>query len=165
MELKEGTPVFKYLANPGARRPTENDRRNDVIGEELIKARKAIHMRGVAHNDMHAGNVLYNENKNRLNLIDFGLAQVSPKAALIEALGGNNGKDWQGTDILFLAGGPKVRKYYDNVKAVEKKLEAQGLDLARIPGIRTPIEKINSYLGPMTDSQAQRLVAEIYDGV
>jgi serine/threonine protein kinase len=159
MELKGGLPARKYLGN------ARNAARENLFGDELLKARKAIHMRGVAHNDMHLGNVLYDQSKNKLNVIDFGLAQIGPKAALIEALGGWNGKDFQAASRFWNGHGPAARKYMANVNKAEDKLRKMGLDPDNIPGIRSPMAEIDKYFGKLTDSQAQGLIAEIYDGI
>ena len=155
MELKDGKPLYKVIGRDN----------KDQLTDDLLKARKAIHMRGVAHNDMHGGNVLYDDAKKKLNVIDFGLAQVSPKAALIEALGGWNARDFQAASMMYRGNGPAVKRYMQNVNAVEAKLKARGLNTDKIPGIRTPMTGIDNYFGNMTDSEAQRLVADIYDGI
>ena len=160
MELKDGKPIERYLGWDFQR-----GAKADEVGDLFLKARKAIHMRDVAHNDMHGVNVLYDDTRKKVNVIDFGLAQVNPKAALVEALGGANGRDWQGASILAKGDGPGIRRYDQNAKAVEKKLEAMGVDVNKPLGIRAPIENINAYFGKMTDSQARALIAELYDGV
>jgi predicted unusual protein kinase regulating ubiquinone biosynthesis (AarF/ABC1/UbiB family) len=155
MELKDGKPLYRVMGRDN----------KDQLTDDLLKARKAIHMRGVAHNDMHGGNVLYDDAKKKLNVIDFGLAQISPKAALIEALGGWNARDFQAASMMYRGNGPAVQRYMQNVNAVEAKLKARGLNTDKIPGIRTPMTDIDNYFGNMTDSEAQRLVADIYDGI
>jgi hypothetical protein len=159
MELKPGKPGSYYVrdARPAAVK--------DLFIDDLLKARKAIHMRGVAHNDMHMGNVLYDQSNKKLNVIDFGLAQIGPKAALVEALGGWNGGDWQAASKFYKGNGPGVRRYIDNVNNVESKLKKMGIDPEKIPEIRSPMAAIEKYFGKLTDSQAQGLIAEIYDGI
>ena len=152
MELKPGIPARDIW-------------RNDKFVDDLLKARKAIHMRGVAHNDMHMGNVLYDRSNKKLNVIDFGLAQIGPKAALVEALGGWNGKDFQAASKFYKGNGPGVKRYMDNVNNVESKLKKMGIDPEKIPEIRSPMAAIEKYFGKLTDSQAQGLIAEIYDGI
>jgi hypothetical protein len=49
-------------------------------------ARANLHRAGVAHNDMHPGNVLI-DSKGKGRFVDLGMAQDSPKAALAEAFG------------------------------------------------------------------------------
>lgn len=155
MELKEGKPLYRVMGRNN----------KDQLTDDLVKARKAIHMRGVAHNDMHGGNVLYDDANKKLNVIDFGLAQISPKAALIEALGGWNARDFQAASMMYRGNGPAVKRYMQNVNNVEAKLKARGLDPDKIPGIRTPMADIDKYFGSMTDSEAQRLIADVYDGI
>lgn len=155
MELKAGKPI----------RQVDGRKNKDQLVDDLLKARKEIHMRGVAHNDMHGGNLLYDDAKKKLNVIDFGLAQVSPKAALIEALGGWNARDYQAGSMIFKGNGPAVKQYMMNVGDVEQKLKGMGINPEKIPGIRSPLAEIEKYFGSMTDSEAQRLVAEIYKGI
>jgi histone H1/5 len=159
MELKPGKPGSYYVrdARPAAVK--------DLFIDDLLKARKAIHMRGVAHNDMHMGNVLYDQSNKKLNVIDFGLAQIGPKAALVEALGGWNGGDYQAASKFYKGNGPGVKRYMDNVNNVESKLKKMGIDPEKIPEIRSPMAAIEKYFGKLTDSQAQGLIAEIYDGI
>lgn len=57
-----------------------------TAADSFWKARAALHKTGIAHNDMHADNVLV-DNKGKGTVIDLGFAQDSPKAALSEALG------------------------------------------------------------------------------
>ena len=57
--------------------------------EGLWNLRKRIHEAGIAHNDMHAGNAYYDSDTGNVGLVDFGLAQDDPMAALMEAFGGH----------------------------------------------------------------------------
>ena len=52
-----------------------------------------MHKQGIAHNDMHGGNVFYDQDSGDLSVLDFGLASVCPIRALMEALGGMNGRN------------------------------------------------------------------------
>ena len=56
------------------------------VSDSYWKARADLHRMGIAHNDMHVGNILV-DNKGKGRFVDLGLAQESPKAALSEALG------------------------------------------------------------------------------
>ena len=44
--------------------------------QSLMKARKAIHMRGVAHQDMHPGNIMLDLKSERLTVLDLGMARI-----------------------------------------------------------------------------------------
>jgi hypothetical protein len=69
------------------------------------KARADLHRIGVAHNDMHGGNVLVDE-KGKGRFVDMGLAQDNPKAALVEALGAFPGPKGKSADSQFSSWGP-----------------------------------------------------------
>lgn len=62
--------------------------------EKVFRARRDMHMQGIAHNDMHGGNVKVDEDGN-VNIIDLGLAEDNPLAALFEGMGAISGHDGQ----------------------------------------------------------------------
>lgn len=53
--------------------------------DKIWAARAKLHKGGVAHEDMHPGNIIINQGQ--VKFIDFGLAKVGNKPALAEALG------------------------------------------------------------------------------
>jgi serine/threonine protein kinase len=77
---------------------------NTTAGDAYWAARANLHRMGIAHNDMHPGNLLIDET-GKGRWVDMGLANDSPGAALAEALGvlrrprgsvGVGRGDWQG---------------------------------------------------------------------
>jgi hypothetical protein len=133
--------------------------------DEYLKVRKEIHTRGVAHNDMHGGNFFYNAQTGKGGLVDFGLAQVSPKAALIEALGTTNGQDWQ-ADRMDVGGynTPAVKRFVSNAAKVRDRMRREHRVQINM-GIRSPMDQINTAFGKMTDKDAETYLAQLYEEI
>jgi len=133
--------------------------------DEYLRVRKAIHTRGVAHNDMHGGNFFYDKSTGKGGLVDFGLAQVSPKAALIEALGTTNGRDWQaGRMQVGDYNTRSVQRFVSNSQKVRDKME-KDFGVRVNAEIRSPMDRVNGIFGRMTDQDAERYINELYDGI
>jgi hypothetical protein len=133
--------------------------------DEYLKVRKEIHTRGVAHNDMHGGNFFYNAQTGKGGLVDFGLAQVSPKAALVEALGTTNGRDWQANRMDV--GGyntPAVKRFVSNAAKVRDKMRREHRVQINMD-IRSPMDQINTAFGKMTDKDAETYLTQLYEGI
>jgi tRNA A-37 threonylcarbamoyl transferase component Bud32 len=135
------------------------------IGNKGMLARKAMHLRDVAHNDMHGGNVYYDPKTGKLTLIDMGLAQISPKAALVEAMGGALGQDYQGEWLVKKANKSTQDKLRNNANKVYDKLMDKGYNMGEMPEIRTPLAQLDRFFKGMTDDEARQLVKEVYDGI
>ena len=159
----------------------------DKLGVEVFwEARAALHREGIAHNDMHPGNVLVDD-KGKARFVDFGLAQDSPKAALSEAMGAfarmGNG-DWQAkqwpimgaAQLTILPEGvvgkyPKLGRVMMNKKNVLKEMKKDGLDKEDVQSvvqqkIRTPMEEYGKGVwAKMSDEQAMKYINMLYDGV
>lgn len=67
------------------------------VTDNFWDARADLHKAGIAHGDMHGGNVFVDLDDDDLpvNILDLGLAQVSKLAALQEAFGGVSEEDYQ----------------------------------------------------------------------
>ena len=156
---------------PVAAIATTGPQERKEITNEYIRARKDIHLAGVAHNDMHANNVFYDRTTGKVQLIDFGLAQVSHKAALLEALGTNQG-DWQSERFLsnLKSSGDEPEVYVQfrkNQRGLMRALENQGYDTDWIisAGIRTKPEKIDEVLDGMSEGEALGMLKVLYKGI
>lgn len=141
-----------------------------------LDARKAIHTRGVAHNDMHSGNFFYDPKTKKGNLVDFGLAQISPKAALNEALGLSRGEtmskgDWQSAMVMNRFGyadassTARYQRYLANRRNVERIMEEEGHKRFLNRNIRQSLADHDSAAPKLTDQRAQELIEMLYDGV
>ena len=141
-----------------------------------LDARKAIHTRGVAHNDMHSGNFFYDPKTKKGNLVDFGLAQISPKAALNEALGLSRGEtmskgDWQSAMVMKRFGyadassTARYQRYLENRRNVERIMEEEGHKRFLNRNIRQSLSDHDSAAPKLTDQRAQELIQMLYDGV
>lgn len=112
--------------------------------DEYLRVRKDIHLRGVAHGDMHDANVTWDGKT--MGLIDFGSSKVGYREALGEALG-TRGVDHAKFFVDMLkkdgASSPKEQKFQANLAAVAKK--SQGAEL--------------------TEPQAKALIEELYNGI
>lgn len=62
---------------------------NETVADLALKARAGMHRLGIAHGDMHGGNVYISEQNGKgiAKILDFGMSQNSWKAALSEAIG------------------------------------------------------------------------------
>ena len=78
----------------------QEKKRKEML-ESYVSARKKMHLKGIAHNDAHEGNFMYDFKSKKGTLIDFGLAQDNPKAALKEAIGMVTGNDSSGSEIMY----------------------------------------------------------------
>jgi len=133
--------------------------------DEYIRVRREIHTRGVAHNDMHSGNYFYDKKTGKGGLVDFGLSQISPRAALVEAVGTTNGRDWQASGLSPT--GTKTQtaeRLVQNIRNVKAELRLRGID--DLPVIRSNDKTLDSVFGgKVSDKDAERLIQMVYDGI
>jgi hypothetical protein len=157
MEKMMGKPAGAqmYSAKPPLRK---------AMAKEYLRVRKEIHTRGVAHNDMHGNNFFYDPDTGTGGLVDFGLAQVSYRAALVEALGTFNGRDWQADRVLSnLQGNLNIRE----LDAVKANIQSVQDDLDKMLGhsvyleIRSDEEDFDDYLD-ISEEQAKEFIKRIY---
>ena len=152
-----------------------------AVVDNYIRARKDIHLKGVAHNDMHDGNIFYSEKSNAfqyprgekatMQVIDFGLSQIGYRAALLEALHTTR-NDFQATDFLNeyspkkSQGDLAIDRLKSNEKSVISKLESRGVkDRVLFGSIRSKQSEIDRMFGDLTEKEAEGLVKELYEGV
>jgi len=113
------------------------------VTNEYIRLRKELHTRGVAHGDMHEGNVTWNGKK--MGVIDFGLSKNSYKAALNEALGSFS------TDV-------RASFFFDGTRR-------DGANMAKARRLERRVEQIRKKAGSsVTEKRAQQLINELYEG-
>ena len=137
-------------------------------------ARAKIHRLGVAHNDTHVGNTVI-DGKGVARFVDLGLAQVSHKAALAEALGGasRSGADFQAERQLNSQGKGKIFNLISsNIKTVEEAMRADGLSGSDISRFKdTDLRRKDEFYttdpswSKITEQQAKKYIDLLYDGV
>ena len=111
MTLAKGQTLDDYFANTGSEDAEE-------VFEKVLRLRRDMHKNGIAHNDMH-GNNIFVDDDGTPSVIDLGLAQDDPVAALMEGMGFVSGEDGQfnmGAAPQFMS---QVRDYV-NPKLMEK---------------------------------------------
>jgi serine/threonine protein kinase len=176
MEKAPGDVVHKLFYT--GRGLTEKQGQN--VFELLMAARKKIHLKGVAHQDMHTGNVLLDLKSEKLTVIDFGVARIDFRAALVEALGTGRGKinqfgqilkpgDHQSQPLfaeLNRIGKTKKtetwKRFQRNRKEVLAKLEAEGVEGIAEARIRLLPRSVSKTLTP---KRALELIEELYEGI
>ena len=151
-----------------------------VAFEQLMKGRKSIHLKGIAHQDMHQNNIMFDAKTDKLTILDMGVARVDSRAALVEALGTGRGTvdlggkvlkagDYQSAptfQMLNRAGKTKQtetwKRFQRNRKDVLQKLEDEG-----VTGItEVSIRKLpRSLTKTLTPKRALELLEELYEGI
>lgn len=85
-KVKEDHAIMAMTKVPGVPieklSESEQKRAFDMVYPLLRK----IHEKGISHNDLHGGNILYDRKTNSVSLIDFGLADEGPAFAQINDL-------------------------------------------------------------------------------
>lgn len=134
------------------------------------EAMARLHKLGIAHNDLHGRNVMIDVQSGpaKARIIDFGLAQLSSKAALAEALGSLSGKNFQFAADKNRGHALTVRA---NLPYIEQLLIDKGLSNREIStilegGIRKKEKFFNTGAwAKLTEEEAQGLVNDLYAGI
>ncbi len=129
--------------------------------DSMMRARAQLHLAGIAHNDTHDGNVFYDPKTKRTMFVDFGLSQIGPRYALVEALLTN--KD-SSSKTAFDGGeeSPLYRKFQGNWDKVVSKLQFGPYDSVEI---RTKEADLPPAIKNLSDSEATGLLKSLYEGI
>jgi hypothetical protein len=149
--------------------------------DSYLGVRKTIHLKGIAHNDMHGFNFFYDKKTKKGMAIDFGLAKNDPKAALIEALGtgkannvtGKLGGDWQSKrfiESLEIIGPPGFLKTKDSTyrKFIYNRTKVRRLLKKELDGpelIARNIRDRTDNLPGISDAKALKFLEMLYEGI
>lgn len=123
-----------------------------------------LHRLGIAHNDSHNNNFMIEAN-GRGKFIDFGLAVISAKNALSEALGGPTGSDKQSA--------PREGKVFNlivkNLPAVKEAMAQDGFSDGQIKGFlrsgNNARPLVSGVWKEITNEQAEKYLDILYSGV
>ena len=188
MEKVKGFEISSPLLPNGLK-----ERTGKTTGDIYWETRARLHRMGIAHNDLHGRNVIVDPLKGTSKLVDFGLAQDNPRAALSEALsaivktsvlprgsvvtGGLN-KDVQAAN-LPLSGlsypdqdqPANLRKMYSNLNRVKKTMKGMGMSDNEIADVMSSgIRNAESFYnkgawGKLTNQKAMEIINTLYDGI
>ena len=133
-----------------------------------------MHFKGIAHNDMHEDNFFFDTKTNKGTVVDFGMAQVNRKAALIEEMGLGTGGDETGILAVMNMLGDRptyshklLNKIHQNVLEVKFTLERRGLD--SLAQDMAEWETFSNFSNPkyaaLTDDLADELLKIVYTGI
>jgi len=178
MTVRRGTLLMEKAPGGPVHLQDFSKQEANTAFDKLMQARAAIHRQGIAHQDMHAANVLYDKASERLTVIDLGVARLDSRAALIEGLGTRRGRihfgkieqpgDYQSRSTFqvlnkgsALASNATWKRFQANRKKVEALLAAEGLD-SRALNIRTIPRAFSAAVSP---ERAAELVEMLYDGI
>ena len=151
--------------------------------KNLMRARAQMHMSGISHNDMHPGNVFADED-GEVNILDMGLAQANPLAALSEGIAGSTRNDGQFARLQdqfnFREIGEQMRgniesvrdQLLDNIEGVDDEEDTSVFDAVENffeGGIRKKgkeydkLKEMIPYL--QDDKNVLKLIARMYQGI
>jgi hypothetical protein len=154
MEKASGKPVYNEIFN--RRMDDKMDAKFATkMTDDYIGLRKQIHTRGVAHGDMHEGNLTWDGKK--MGVLDFGLSKPTYKEALNEALG------TFGMRPGLVGGKPAVDMRSEFFLG---DLKRDGSTSSRARKLESKIASIQKKAGgSITEKRAQQLIEELYDGI
>lgn len=159
---------------------------NKTVSDAYWSTRAKVHRSGIAHNDLHTGNIFLNPETGKTTVLDFGFSQRNPKAALSEALGAFSRKESYGdyqvkrTDEFPNIGytldrnkmGRSLGRIADNLPNVVNFLLDKGLSKSDIKEmIDSPtMETTGTYLrrelwGKLSNKDAMSAIKILYEGV
>ena len=101
-----------------------NEEAKEKFIQKLHNARGAMHQLGISHNDMHGDNFFIDDEGNP-GILDLGLANDDPLSALMEAIGGVTGKDYQLDSDAKMGGGPLASLMGGGFNFVPQALKAK----------------------------------------
>lgn len=78
--------MTKAMGQSGEQREDESEFGPLEVFNGVMPILKQIHAKGIAHTDLHTGNIMYDEETGVTSLIDFGRATRSPSVAIGEAI-------------------------------------------------------------------------------
>jgi SPP1 gp7 family putative phage head morphogenesis protein len=177
MTLAKGKPVGQLLEAGGPFGDFDNPKnltQRDLMLDQYIKARKTIHTKGMSHNDMHADNFMFDPITNKGTVIDFGLAQMNKKSALIEAIGTGTGGDETGmiTMLGMLGNRPQTahklfHKLSNNITDVKIELERRGKGKLAMDMLdwEAGMNFSKPKYAELTDDLADELLQIVYKGI
>ncbi len=159
---------------PGTKYDNAPDNVKGVTKSNLAwQAMAKLHKLGIAHNDLHGDNIIIDSTGKfpRARIVDFGLAQISYKAALAEALGVFSGKNdrFAGSKregyaeiifknsykvFLYLSQNIKFRNFVDD----RNKVMDGGI-------WKTDKSYQRGAWGKITEEQAKEMINILYEGV
>jgi len=133
------------------------------VSNEYFRCRMILHTSGVAHNDLHGANFFFDTKTGKGMAIDFGLAQDSHRAALIEALATFNGRDFQAERMMRrLEYTNEITQLKDNIAKVHEEIKAKHGKYVRAD-IRSA--ELDWATHGMSEEEAKSYVEKIYKGV
>ena len=151
------------------------------ITEQFWNKMAAMHKRGISHNDLHGGNIFWDEDEEEVNILDLGLAKVSRLSALMEGLASlndNNYQLWYGFRPDQLSGetydkleankAALIERISDDYSGEEWEDEVSGVLEEMIEGgIRLTEDKIEMYSDTLDldEEQLQEYIDILYDGI
>ena len=175
MERALGEPLEKLISSGGGL----TNKQGVKAFESLMRARKKIHLKGVAHQDMHPGNLMLDLKSEKLTVIDLGMSRVDARAALVEALGTGRGVmsmgrvtqagDYQ-SRLLFnyfnqISGTKKTelwKRFERNRRKVIETLIKEGAGETANASIRKLPKSVTKNL---TAARALELLEQLYEGI
>lgn len=133
----------------------------------LWESAATLHKSGVAHNDMHGGNIRMSAD-GKAYFVDFGLAQVSFKAALAEAVGALNYSNWQFPGSVNFGHASTAKDNLWNVRLflTKKGFNPDEIDEMFETGIRASDANYKEGVwGRLRDKDAKKAIEIFYEGI
>lgn len=158
-----------------------NEDYQEFAAEKFWNKMAAMHKRGISHNDLHGGNIFWDEDEEEVNILDLGLAKVNRLTALMEALASineNNYQLWNGFEIGNLSE-EMQEKLATNKRALIEQMSddysgeewedstSYVLEELIEGGIRMTSDKIEQYTDALNldEEQLQEYLDILYDGI
>ena len=134
----------------------ENGEDLSDIYDKVFRARREMHKQGIVHNDMHGGNIKVDDDGN-LQIIDLGLAEENPLAALFEGLGAISGLDGQfamgaapggfGNMVNDNTGVATDKRFQENLARIEERLmDSSDVDLDDEDGMYEKMQQLGEFI-------------------